>query len=113
MRSFLLSLSGKLQAFFIIGATLIIAFTSAILFSLCFDEHQLVVNTDLISSVYQVMGTVYAILLTFTLWGVWQNFTEAKASVQNDVQEIVDWPFITIFVTLPVPEAPLPTLTRP
>lgn len=90
MRSFLLSLSGQFQAMFIISATLIVAFASATLFSLCFDVHQLAVNTDLISSVYQVMGTVYAILLTFTLWGVWQNFTDAKASVQNEVYALLD-----------------------
>ncbi len=90
MRAFLLASSGKFQAIFIISATLIAAFTSATLFSLCFDVHQLVANTDLISSVYQVMGTVYAILLTFTLWGVWQNFTDAKASVQNEVYALLD-----------------------
>jgi len=90
MRAFLLSLSGKFQTIFIVSATLIAAFTSATLFSLCFDEHQLIANTDLISSVYEVMGTVYAILLTFTLWGVWQNFTEAKACVQNEVYALLD-----------------------
>lgn len=90
LRAFLLSSSGKFQAIFIIGATLFSAFASATLFGLCFDTHQLVSNTDLISSVYQVMGTVYAILLTFTLWGVWQNFTEANASVQNEVYALLD-----------------------
>lgn len=90
MRTFILSQSGKLQALFIIGMTVILAFASAIFCSLFFDTHQLATNTDLISSVYEVMGTVYAILLTFTLWGVWQNFTEANNSVQNEAYALLD-----------------------
>lgn len=90
MRTFLLSLSDKTQATFIIGSTLILAFLSASVCSLFFDVHQLITNTDLISSVYQVMGTVYAILLTFTLWGVWQNFIEAGNSVQNEANALLD-----------------------
>lgn len=90
MRSFMLSLPGKFQTIFVIGITLMVAFTSATLFGLFFDEHQLVANTDLISSVYEVMGTVYAILLTFTLWGVWQNFTAAGTSVQSEAYALLD-----------------------
>lgn len=90
MRSFLLSLTGKYQAVFVIVITILLAFTAAISCSLFFDVHQLITNTDLISSVYQVMGTVYAILLTFTLWGVWQNFTEASTSVQNEAYALLD-----------------------
>ncbi len=36
------------------------------------------------------MGTIYAILLTFTLWGVWQYFTEAGNSVQNEAYALLD-----------------------
>jgi len=90
MRSFILSFKGKYQAALVIGVTMIIAFVSAILCGLFFDEHQLVANTDLISAVYQVMGTIYAILLTFTLWGVWQNFTAAGASVENEAFALLD-----------------------
>lgn len=90
MRAFLLSLSGKTQAFVIISATLILAFVSAAFCGLFFDNHQLVTNTELIASVYQVMGTIYAILLTFTLWGVWQSFTDANKSVQNEAHALLD-----------------------
>jgi hypothetical protein len=90
MRSFLLSLSGKYQAIFVITATIIASFCIAIFSSLFFDMHQLATNTDLTSSIYQVMGTVYAILLTFTLWGVWQKFTDAGTSVQNEVYALLD-----------------------
>ncbi|MEO8401147.1 MAG: hypothetical protein ABI597_05030 [Gammaproteobacteria bacterium] len=90
MRLFILSLSGKFQVIFIIGLTIILAFMMAIICGLFFDTHQLVTNTELISAVYQVMGTIYAILLTFTLWGVWQNFIEADSSVQNESYALLD-----------------------
>ncbi len=90
MRALILSLPGKFHAVIIIGSVILFAFFAAFLSGLFFDEHQLVTNTDLISSVYQVMGTVYAILLTFTLWGVWQSFTEAGASVQNEAYALLD-----------------------
>lgn len=90
MRALILAIPGKIQAITLIGAVIFLAFVSAYVCGLFFDEHQLVTNTDLISSVYQVMGTVYAILLTFTLWGVWQNFTEAGTSVQNEAFALLD-----------------------
>jgi hypothetical protein len=90
MRSYLLSLRGFYQVIFIVAGTVIAAFLIAFACSLFFDTHQLEANTDLSASVYQVMGTVYAILLTFTLWGVWQNFNEATTSVQNETFALLD-----------------------
>lgn len=90
MRAFILSIPGKIQAVFIIGSIILLAFIAASLCSLFFDAHQLASNTDLISTVYQVMGTIYAILLTFTLWGVWQSFSDAGASVQNEAFALLD-----------------------
>lgn len=90
MRAFLLSLPGKIQAITIVGGIILLAFAVAIFCSHFFDEHQLVTNTDLISAVYQVMGTIYAILLTFTLWGVWQAFSDAGASVQSEAYALLD-----------------------
>jgi hypothetical protein len=90
MRSFLLSLRTIYQTCFIVGTTIALAFIIALIFSRFFDTHQLHANTDLISTVYQVLGTVYAILLTFTLWGVWQNFNVAESSVQKEVYALLD-----------------------
>jgi hypothetical protein len=90
MRSFLLSLAVKYQVIFIMGITIFLAFLIAMICSVFFDAHQLAANTDLISSVYQVMGTIYAILITFTLWGTWQVYTEASASVQNETFALLD-----------------------
>lgn len=90
MRAFLLSLRMGFQVIIVVGSTVGMAFLIAIVCSMFFDTHQLQVNTDLSSSVYQVLGTVYAILLTFTLWGVWQNFNKANDSVQNEAYALMD-----------------------
>jgi hypothetical protein len=90
MHAFILSLRTLFQVIFIIGVTVGLGFIMALIFSTFFDTHQLKSNTDLISSVYQVVGTVYAILLTFTLWGVWQNFNVADSSVQKEVYALLD-----------------------
>ncbi len=90
MRSLLLSLPAKLQATVIVGSTILLAFLIANGSRFFFDTHQLEANTDLISTVYQVLGTIYAILLTFTLWGVWQNFSLANDSVQNEAYTLLD-----------------------
>lgn len=90
MRNFLLSLNAIWQVIIIIATTIVIAFVVAFSFSICFDIGQLAGNTGLISSIYQVMGTIYAILLTFTLWGVWQNFITAGLSVQEEAYALMD-----------------------
>lgn len=90
IRKFLLSLPVRFQAIVIVSVTVVLAFSIAIVSSLFFDEHQLVSNTDLIDSVYQVLGTIYAILLTFSLWGVWQNFCRADACVQEEAYALLD-----------------------
>ncbi len=90
MRRFILALPGHLQGAFVIGGTIAMAFAAAWICGAMFDHRQLVSNTDLISSVYQTMGTIYAILLTFTLWGVWQHFTDAETSVQNETYALLD-----------------------
>lgn len=90
MRKFILSLPARLQVIFVPASVIILAFTIASLFGKLFDEQQLQANADLISSVYEVMGTIYAILLTFTLWGVWQNYTKAETAVQQEAYAILD-----------------------
>lgn len=90
MRKFLLSLPVRLQVLLVVGVTVLLAFVISIGFSLFFDINKLASNTELISSIYQVMGTIYAILLTFTLWGVWQKFSEADLSVQHEAYALLN-----------------------
>ena len=90
MRSFLLKFGDWSQLFIIVTSTILIAFLLAYTAHAFFDLNELKSSTDLISSIYQVLGTIYAILLTFTLWGVWQNFSAADASAQNEAYALVD-----------------------
>jgi hypothetical protein len=90
MRSYLLKFSGKIQVTLVVGLTIAIAFIVASVCKQFFDLQILKSNADLISSVYQVLGTVYAILLTFTLWGVWQNYTEAENAVEKEAYALLD-----------------------
>jgi hypothetical protein len=90
MRNFLLSLRVVWAPIIIIGSTVLLAFMIACIFNMFFDSYQLEANTGLSSAVYQVLGTVYAILLTFTLWGVWQNFNDANTSTHKEASSLVD-----------------------
>lgn len=90
MRARLLALPVRIQVYIVTGSTVAAAFAIAMFFSLFFEVGHLKDNTDLISAVYQVMGTIYAILLTFTLWGVWQAYTNAEAAVQKESYALLD-----------------------
>lgn len=90
MRKFILSLPDYLQSAFIILLTVAAAFLIATFFRIFFDLDQLRANLDLITAGYEVLGTIYAILLTFTLWGVWQNFSVANDSVQAESYALLD-----------------------
>jgi Protein of unknown function (DUF4239) len=84
MRPFLLALPEKLQVVIIVGATVISAFAAALAARALFDANRLVADTGLTVAVYEVLGTIYAILLAFAVSGVWQNFSAAVASVQTE-----------------------------
>jgi hypothetical protein len=90
MRSLMLSLSPKLQKFYITLATIFFAFIIANISRQFFNAEDLARNTDLITSTYQVLGTIYAILITFTLWSVWQNYAKADEAVQNEAYTLLD-----------------------
>jgi len=90
MRKLILLLPAYLQSSFIILLTILIAFVISSSFRIFFDLDQLHANIDLITAGYEVLGTIYAILLTFTLWGVWQSFSVANDSVQAEAYALLD-----------------------
>ena len=89
IRPFLLALPEKLQAVIIVGATVTAAFAAALAIRALFDLNQLVADTGLTLAVYEVLGTIYAILLAFAVSGVWQNFSAAVASVQTEAAALL------------------------
>lgn len=90
MRSFLLSLPVKLQLLVVVFTTIIVAFVTAITLRQLFDVHQLESNIALITSVYMVLGTLYAVLLAFSVTGVWQGFSKALMFVQLEADALTD-----------------------
>ena len=90
IRPFLLSLPEKLQVVIIVGATVTAAFAAALATRALFDLHQLVADTGLTSVVFEVLGTIYAILLAFVVSGIWQNFSAAVASVHAEADALLD-----------------------
>ncbi len=84
IRPFLLSLPGNLQLVAIVGATIILAFAAAMATRAIFDLSQLTADAELTFAVYQVLGTIYAILLAFVIAEIWQKYNAAVASIQTE-----------------------------
>jgi len=89
IRQFLLSLPERLQIVVIIGATVALAFAAAIATRALFDINQLAADTGLTTTVYQVIGTIYAILLAFVVSGIWQNFSGAMTTVHVEADALM------------------------
>lgn len=89
IRPFLLSLPEKLQIPIIIGATVTAAFAAALATRALFDLNQLAADAGLTSVVYEVLGTIYAILLAFVVSGIWQNFSGAMRTVHVEADALL------------------------
>ena len=89
IRQFLLSLPERLQIVVIIGATVALAFAAAIATRALFDINQLAADTGLTTTVYQVLGTIYGILLAFVVSGIWQNFSGAMTTVHVEADALM------------------------
>lgn len=89
IRPFLLSLPEKLQIVIIIGATVTAAFAAAVATRSLFDLNQLAADAGLTSVVFEVLGTIYAILLAFVVSGIWQNFSGAMRTVHVEADALL------------------------
>lgn len=90
MRSYLLKLPEKSHLTVVLSLTIIMAFVVAAMTRACFNTRLLQIDANLIIAIYQVMGTVYAILLAFAVTGVWQNFSKAVMAVQTEADALSD-----------------------
>jgi hypothetical protein len=89
IRLFLLSLPGNLQLVTIISATMIMAFASATATRAFFNINRLTADKELTLAVYTVLGTIYAILLAFVIAEIWENYSEAVASIQGETDALM------------------------
>jgi hypothetical protein len=89
IRPSLLSLPERIQIVVIVGATVTSAFAAAIATRALFDINQLAADTGLTTTVYGVLGTIYAILLAFVVSGIWQNFSSAMTTVHVEADAVM------------------------
>jgi hypothetical protein len=85
----LLALPERLQVIIIVGATVAAAFAAALATRALFDLQQLAADNGLTTAVYEVLGTIYAILLAFVVSGIWQNFSAAVALVHSEADALL------------------------
>ena len=90
MRSFIVTLSAKYQLLFIVLCTIIIAFGSALIIYLLFGSADLIPKAGLITSIYKVLGTIYAVLIAFSISGVWQNYCASELAVAAEAAALLD-----------------------
>jgi len=96
IRPFLLSLPDRLQILIVVGVTVASAFAAALTVRALFGVKLLTADIGLTIAVYEVFGTIYAVLLAFVVSGSWQNFSvavrsvRAEASALSDLVHIVD-----------------------
>ena len=85
----LLALPEWLQVIIIVGATVAAAFAAALATRALFDLQQLGADNGLTTAVYEVLGTIYAILLAFVVSGICQYFAAAVASVHTEADALL------------------------
>ncbi len=90
MRLFILKLPALVQLLFIVFSTVLVAFGSAITVYFLFGSLDLTPKSGLITAIYAVLGTIYAVLVAFSISGVWQNYCASEMSVTTEVDALID-----------------------
>ena len=90
MRAFMLSLSATLQLCIIVLSTVVVAFISSIIIHAFFGSLELTSKVGLITSIYMVLGTIYAVLVAFCVSGVWQNYCASELAVAHEAAALTD-----------------------
>ena len=90
MRSFILSFPPKYQLFVIVACTILFAFVSSGIIYFCFNTNDLISKAGLITSVYTVLGTIYAVFVAFSISGVWQNYCASEIAVTTEAAALMD-----------------------
>jgi hypothetical protein len=70
--------------------TMIAAFSAALIIHLIFDGVEVVSKYGLITAIYTMLGTIYAVLIAFCISGVWQNFSASELAVTNEAAALND-----------------------
>lgn len=90
MRKFLLSQSSTTQFFLIVSSTIFAAFITAGCVHYLFHSFELLSKTGLITSIYAVLGTIYAVLVAFSVSGVWNTYCNTDMAVAIEAASLTD-----------------------
>lgn len=90
VRNFILRQTPKSQIFIIVFGTILVAFIASISMHFIFFTTELESKIPLITSIYTVLGTIYAVLIAFFVSGVWQNYCATEQAVTMEVAALVD-----------------------
>lgn len=90
MRTYILSFSEKAQFSMIVFGTILIAFVAAGTINVLFGSLQLISKVELITATYAVLGTIYAVLIAFSISGVWQNYCACALAVSAEAATLID-----------------------
>lgn len=90
MRSFLLSLPAAAQYCLIVAVTILAAFISGAGVHYLFHSLELLSKTELITAIYAVLGTIYAVLIAFSVSGVWANYCSTDLAVAAEAASLTD-----------------------
>lgn len=88
-------LNDRMYFLIIFISTILSAFIVAFLVHFLFESIAFDRDLELVGTIYQVVGTLYAVLLAFTLIGVWNNFSKAEWAVQTEAFALLDLVQIT------------------
>jgi hypothetical protein len=70
------------------------------------DRERLRSSNDVLGNYLQTLGSIYAVLLAFVVYAVWQQFNEARAQVEREASEITE----LFRITQALPKLPRRTL---
>src|SRR5687768_13190177 len=59
-------------------------------FRVCVPRDVLVQSEAAVGNYLQTLGTIYAVLLAFVVYVVWNQFNEARALVEREANEVID-----------------------
>jgi hypothetical protein len=66
------------------------ALTGLVLVRRCVPAGVLEASANAAGNYLQALGTIYAVLLAFVVFVVWQQFNEARANVEREANELID-----------------------
>jgi hypothetical protein len=73
-----------------IGGAILLAIAGLVIVRRCVPAEVLRGSADAVGTYLQTLGTIYAVLLAFVVFVVWQQFNDARAHVESEANELMD-----------------------